>query len=161
MMIEIGVYIIAGALSLIGLGLTLLSIPGIWLIFLATVLVALINGFEIITVSTLIVIFLISLASTFFDNILNLLGIKVFGGSIWGMIGAILGGVVGLFLGNIFGLILGPMIGATIFEFTLSRKNFKESVKSGLGTFLGLLLSILLKFSVAVGIIVFVVAKLI
>jgi uncharacterized protein YqgC (DUF456 family) len=161
MVIEIVIYIIAGALSLIGLGLTLISIPGIWLIFLATVLIALLNGFEIITVTTLIVIFLISLVSTFFDNILNLLGVKVFGGSIWGMVGAILGGIVGLFVGNIFGLILGPMIGATVFEFTLSRKDFKDSIKSGLGTFLGLLISILLKFSVAVGIVIYVLQTII
>jgi len=161
MVIEIIVYIIAGALSLIGLGLTLISIPGIWLIFLSTVLVALVNGFEIITVTTLIVIFLISLASTFFDNILNLLGVKVFGGSIWGMVGAIIGGLVGLFVGGILGLILGPMIGAAVFEFTLSRKNIKDSIKSGLGTFLGLLLSILLKSVVAVGIIVYVIQRVI
>jgi uncharacterized protein YqgC (DUF456 family) len=53
------------------------------------------------------------------------------------------------------------MIGATIFELTVSRRSFKDSVKSGLGTVIGLFVSILLKSAVAVGIIVFVVGKVI
>jgi uncharacterized protein YqgC (DUF456 family) len=82
------------------------------------------------------------------------------GGSIWGMIGAILGGFIGLIIGNIVGIILGPLIGAFLFEYALARKDFNASLKAGIGTFIGMIVTVLLKTGVNIGMIVFVITKL-
>jgi uncharacterized protein YqgC (DUF456 family) len=159
-MLEISIYIIAGGISLIGLVLTVISLPGVWLIFLSTILVAIVDKFQTITPLILTSIFLISLFSTLIDNIVNLLGVKVMGGTIWGMVGAVLGGIVGLIIGNIVGLILGPLLGAFFLEFFLGRRSFEESLKAGLGTFMGVLLSVILKSAINVGIVIFVITRL-
>jgi hypothetical protein len=160
MIIEIIIYIIASALSLIGLGLTLISIPGVWLIYISTIMVAAIRGFTVITPLMLIILLFITILSTFIDNIVNALGVKVMGGSIWGMIGAILGGFIGLIIGNIVGIILGPLIGAFLFEYALAGKDFNASLKAGIGTFLGMLVTVILKTGINVTMIVFVIVKI-
>lgn len=143
-------------MALAGLLLTLLSVPGVWLIFASAILVALIGNFYYITPQILIVLFVVSVLSTFIDNIVSLLGVKVMGGSVWGIIGAILGGFIGFLIGNIFGIILGPLIGSLIFEYFIGRKNLKDSFKAGLGTFIGFVVTILLKTGVNVAIIVYI-----
>jgi hypothetical protein len=160
-MLEIGIYILVTILSLLGLFLTLLAIPGVWLIFVSVVLVASITNFQIITPNTLIILFVISLCSTFIDNLINILGVKAMGGSMWGILGAILGGIGGFFVGNLLGVVLGPLIGATIFEFLFAKKGFRRSLRAGLGTFLGFLLSVIFKTGVNIAIIAYVICRLI
>lgn len=159
-MLNILLYTILGTLALVGLILTLLDFPGIWLIYLATVILAIVTGFETISPLLLIILFFVSLLSTFIDNIVIALGAKKMGGSKWGMLGAILGGIVGLIIGNLPGLFLGPLVGATIFELVFAHKDFNQSLRAGLGSFLGVFVSIILKTVVNVAIIVFVIYRL-
>lgn len=160
-MFEVIIYIITAIFSFIGIFLTMISLPGVWLIYLSTIIIALIDKFQTITPEILLILLAISVFSTLIDNIVNAIGVKILGGSIWGIIGAILGGIVGLIISNIFGIIIGPLIGAFLFEYIFGRKGFKESIKAGLGTFLGMLLTVVLKTGINIGIIVFVVSKLI
>jgi hypothetical protein len=159
-MLEIIIYVISGGLALAGLILTVLNFPGIWFVYVSTLIVAIFTGFEEITPLLLIILFLVAILSTFIDNIVAALGVKKTGGSVWGMLGAILGGFVGLMIGNAVGFFLGPLVGATLFEYLFAHKNIKESLKAGMGTFLGLLLSIVLKTAINVSIIIFVISRL-
>ena len=161
MILQIAVYIVAAVMSLVGLILTLVSIPGVWLIYLSTVLLAVMNKFQDLTPTVLIVLFAISLISTFTDDLIRVLGVKALGGSIWGIIGAILGGVVGLIVGNVIGIILGPLIGAFLFEYLFGKKSVKESFKAGVGSFIGMLIAILLKTGVNVAMIAYVISRVI
>lgn len=159
-MLEIVIYIISGGFALAGLILTVLNFPGIWFVYGATLIVAIFTGFEAITPLLLIILFLVAILSTFIDNIVAVLGVKQTGGSVWGMLGAILGGFVGLMIGNAVGLFLGPLVGATLFEYFFAKKNIKDSLKAGMGTFLGLVLSIVFKTVINISIIVFVISRL-
>ncbi len=60
---------------------------------------------------------------------------KKFGGSKLGMIGSVIGLIVGLFFPPV-GIIIGPIIGAIGGEYIHSR-DFNQSIKSGLGSFVG------------------------
>jgi hypothetical protein len=160
MFLQIAVYTIVIILTVSGLLLTIFALPGVWLIYISTVLIAVIDNFRTFTPEVLIILFLVSLLSTFVDNIIAALGVKVMGGSVWGMLGAILGGILGIFLGNMFGVILGPLFGAFLFELLLNRKSVKESIRAGLGTFLGFLFSVLFKTVINIGLIVYVVINL-
>ena len=107
--ISIIIYILLALISLAGLVLTIISLPGIWLIYASTLVAAIMNNFKDITPLTLVVIFVLCLASTFADNIAAALGAKKFGGTGWGMGGAIIGGIVGMFVGGIWGIFLGQI----------------------------------------------------
>jgi hypothetical protein len=159
MILEIFLYTLSAIIALAGVILTILTLPGIWLVYIATVIVAFINGFETLTPTILIILFILSLLSTFVDNIVVAMGAKKFGGSTWGMIGAIVGGIVGLIVGSIVGMFLGPLIGATLFELTFSGKDINQSLKAGVGSAIGVLVSIFLKIGINIGIIVFVISK--
>ncbi len=63
-------------------------------------------------------------------------GTKWFGGTKWGIFGALAGGLVGLFFG-IVGILVGPIIGAVVFEIVWARRHPKEAAKSGVGAGVG------------------------
>lgn len=72
-------------------------------------------------------------------------GTKWFGGTKWGIFGAVVGGLVGLFFGP-FGLILGPVAGAILFELVWAKRHPKEAAKSGVGAGVGFGLSMAGRF---------------
>jgi uncharacterized protein YqgC (DUF456 family) len=158
-MINILLYILLGILALAGLVLTVINLPGIWLIFGATLVAGIMDKFQNLTPVILLVFFILCVASTFADNIAAALGAKKFGGTGWGMAGAIIGGVVGLFLGA-WGVILGPLVGAVLFEMLFAKKDMATSLKAGWGTFVGILISMVLKLGLSVVIIVFTITRI-
>jgi len=79
---------------------------------------------------------LITALSLVMDYLTTILGAKQFGATKKGMVGAIVGGIIGLFF-NLPGILLGPFIGASIFEM-LGGREFKPSMKAGVGATLGL-----------------------
>lgn len=160
-MLNIILYIFLSLLSISGVILTILTLPGIWLVYIAVFILAWMGSFTVITPLILVILFVLSVFSTIADNIVMAMGAKKLGGSNWGMLGAILGGIVGLMVGNIPGMFLGPIVGATLFELIFARKDFNSSFKAGIGSFFGLLLSIVLKIGFTIGMIVYVLSLVI
>jgi uncharacterized protein YqgC (DUF456 family) len=159
-MLEITIYIVAGIFALTGLILTIFNFPGIWFVYISTVVLAFYTDFEKISPLLLLILFFVAILSTFIDNIVAALGAKKMGGSKWGMLGAILGGIFGFIIGNFIGFVLGPLIGATLFELIFADKELNEAFKSGVGSLIGVFISIFLKVAVNIFIIVFVLSRL-
>jgi len=63
---------------------------------------------------------------------------KLAGASRAGIYGALLGGIIGLFFA-LPGLVLGPFIGALLGEWIISKRAFKQALKTGAGAALGLI----------------------
>jgi uncharacterized protein YqgC (DUF456 family) len=160
-MLNIILYILLALLATAGVVLTALTLPGIWLVYIAVFILAWMGSFTVITPLILVILFVLSVFSTIADNIVMAMGAKKLGGSNWGMLGAILGGIVGLMVGNIPGMFLGPIVGATLFELIFARKDFNSSFKAGIGSFLGILFSIVLKLGFTIGMIVYVLSLVI
>lgn len=160
-MINILIYILLGIIALAGLVLTVINLPGIWLIFGATLVAGIMDKFQNLTPLILLILFFLCLASTFADNIAAALGAKKFGGTGWGMAGAVIGGIVGMFIGGIWGIFLGPLVGAVIFEMLFAKKDMTTSLKAGWGTFIGILVSMILKLGLSVGIIIFTITRIV
>ncbi|NOY96819.1 MAG: DUF456 domain-containing protein [Chlorobi bacterium] len=78
------------------------------------------------------------------DYIIPAWGTKKFGGSKRGVWGSIAGLILGLLFFPPFGIIIGPFAGAVIGELS-SGKTYNVALRSGLGSFLGLLTGTLLK----------------
>ncbi len=99
--------------------------------------------------SNFLIIFAIITATVFvLDYIIPAWGTQRFGGSKRGVWGSIIGLVAGFFIFPPLGIIICPFIGAVIGELS-SGKDTANAMKSGFGSFIGLLLGALLKFIVS------------
>ena len=88
-------------------------------------------------------------AVTILDYLIPALGAKKWGGSKYGIIGVLVGVVMGIFIFPPFGLLIFPLIGAFTGE-VLNGANSSQAFKAAFGTFVGLLLGTMLKFSTTV-----------
>jgi uncharacterized protein YqgC (DUF456 family) len=87
---------------------------------------------------------LITALALVMDYLASIYGAKRFGATKKGMAGAIVGGIIGLFF-NLPGILLGPFLGAALFEM-IGGREFKPSMKAGLGATLGLFAGAIGKF---------------
>ncbi|MFO7880119.1 MAG: DUF456 domain-containing protein [Bacteroidota bacterium] len=102
----------------------------------------------------------IAVAITIIDNIIPIYGTKKAGGSKWGIRGAAIGLIIGLFFGPI-GIFIGPFLGALggelLYFHTQKNENIplgdsaknKRALISALGSFVGLMVGIVLKLIVS------------
>lgn len=79
------------------------------------------------------------------DTLANLFGIKRFGGSNAGGWGSTIGLLLGPFVIPVAGILIGPFLGAVIAELLVSRAGFKQAVRSGVGSLIGFLTSVIVK----------------
>ena len=84
---------------------------------------------------------------TLLDYIIPALGAKKWGGSKNGIIGAMVGVVIGIFVFPPIGFIIFPFFGALVGE-VLNGADSRQAMRAAFGTFIGLLLSTMLKFSI-------------
>lgn len=85
-------------------------------------------------------------AITILDYMIPALGAKRWGGSKYGIIGALAGVVMGFFIFPPFGFVVFPLLGAFVGE-VLNGADSNQAFKAAFGTFVGLLLGTMLKFS--------------
>lgn len=158
--INIIIYVLLGLVSLAGLVLVVINLPGIWLIYISSIILAIMDKFQHITPLILVILFILCLLSTISDNVAVALGAKKLGSTGWGMAGAIIGGIIGAITGGIAGIFLGPLLGATIFEIIFAHKDATQGIKAGLGTFIGIIFSIVFRFGLSVAIIIFTISRI-
>ena len=91
--------------------------------------------------------FIIAISVFILDLIIPLIGIKKFGGTQKGIIGAAIGLFIGILLGPI-GILLGPFVGALSGELT-NNTGLKKAVKASVGTLIGFLAGVVMKFTVS------------
>ena len=141
-------YVLAVVLVVIGLAGTVLPvIPGALLVFAGLFAAAYADGFTRVGALGLTIIGVLGALSFVADFVASLLGAKRVGASPQALFGAAIGGGVGLFFG-LPGMVLGPFVGAVGGEF-LARRRLSQAGKVGLGTWLGLVASAVLKVIIA------------
>ena len=143
--------LISGGIFLIILGIIgcfLPVLPGPPLAYIALVLLQ-IGPDSPFSSNFLIIMALVVVAVTILDYLIPVWGAKKWGGSRYGIIGAMVGVVIGLFIWPPFGFVVFPILGASIGEM-LVGSDFKKALKSGLGTFVGLVFGTILKFSITI-----------
>ena len=140
---------IAGLLAIaIGfVGLFLPAIPGSILLFGGVLAIAAADGFDKISVGTVVAVGVLSAAAFAVDYLAGVLGARRMGASKWGILGAMVGLVVGLPMG-LLGIVLGPALGAVAAEYFLDR-DLKRATKAGGGAFVGFLVGMLAKVALA------------
>lgn len=140
--------ILAAVLVLIGLAGTLLPIlPGVPLIFMGLLVAAWADNFQHVGAVTLTILGVLTALAIAADFLASALGAKKLGASPKAVVGATLGAIVGMFFG-LPGLVLGPFVGAVVGELSAKRE-LLQAGKSGLGTWLGLLLASVAKLTLS------------
>lgn len=141
-------YGLAALLVIVGLlGVVLPALPGLPLVFAGMLVAAWAGGFEEIGVVTLVVLGLLTLVSFLVDFWATAHGARRVGASRKALIGAVLGTFAGLFFAPI-GLFIGPFVGALIGELMHGRE-LRAAARVGFGTWLGIVLAIVLKLGLA------------
>ncbi|MFH1597982.1 MAG: DUF456 domain-containing protein [Patescibacteria group bacterium] len=140
------IWIAVIVLFLVGfLGIILPFLPGIPLIFLATLVYGIGTDFREITGNTVLWFLGLTIFALIVDYLSGIIGAKKFGASRMGIIGAFLGMIIGVLSLGLVGLVLGPFLGAVFFEILAGRKE-KDAIKIGFGAFVGFLAGTLFKF---------------
>lgn len=141
-------YVLAGALILVGLAGTVLpALPGLPLVFGGMLLAAWIGDFQLIPVWAVVVLGLLAAVAMAVDFVAGVLGAKRVGASTLALVGAAIGTVVGLFFG-LPGLILGPFVGAVVGE-VLHGRRIGEASRVGFGTWIGMVFGAVVKLALA------------
>lgn len=141
------------AFVFMALGLFAIIIPGLpdtFLIFLGALIYAIWTKFFEVNLNLILILAGLMVFGYFLDYLGAALGAKKFGASKLGVLGAILGGFLGLILLSLPGLAIGAIFGTVVFELIFAQKDFQAALKSGVGTFLGLLFGILAKIIIIV-----------
>jgi uncharacterized protein YqgC (DUF456 family) len=144
------------ALAVVGIFILLLGVigcfvpvlPGPPLAYISLVLLQL--GPEIpFSLNFMLITGAIVVAVTLLDYIVPALGTKKWGGSRFGMLGALIGIVLGLFVFPPFGFLIFPLLGAMAGEI-LNGADTNKALKSAFGTLIGLVFGTVMKLSVTV-----------
>ncbi len=142
-------WIVAVLLVLIGfVGLFLPILPGIVFIFAGLLLAAWIDGFALVSETTMVVIGIFALMAWAIDFFASYFTAKKAKASKLALIGTLIGALLGI-LGGVVGLIVGPIIGAAVGEF-ISRRNSGDATRVGLAAGLGFVLALVTKLVIAI-----------
>lgn len=129
---------VAILLIVAGLAGTILpALPGAPLVFVGLLIAAWIDKFQKVGWFTLTLIFLLMILTFVIEIAAAGMGAKRVGASKMAIFGAAVGTIVGIFF-SLPGLLLGPFVGAVIGEY-LSRRNWEQAGKVGIGTWVGLI----------------------
>lgn len=133
---------------LIGLiGIVLPVIPGTIIIFVAALIYALVEGFQIVGWPTLVVLGLLTIVATTADLWATSVGAKVGGASGWSVLVGLIGGLVGFVVFSLPGAILGAILGVLLTEL-IRVGDLKQAFKAGGGWALGWVLATVVQLGI-------------
>jgi len=131
--------------------------PGLF-VFAGYALYAYHTDFTLFNSLVLIVVGFFSILSLFIDNVIALIGAKVFKASTLSIIGMFIGMISGFLLGGPIGLIIGILIGAFLGEFVYSTL-ISRSIIVAMGTLAGYFVGVFTKIMIIGGLILYFVLR--
>ena len=153
-----GIYGILLLVCLAGIFITLMGLPGLWVMVLAALLYAWYTSFQFIGLWTLLILIAIAAIAELIEFLAGSAGAKKAGGSRRAAWGALIGGLVGALvltipvpiIGTTIGLCIGVFAGALIGEMTV-RDDAAHSIRVGIAATKARIYAIIIKllFSVA------------
>ncbi|MCS6989363.1 MAG: DUF456 family protein [Chloroherpetonaceae bacterium] len=132
---------------LVGLmGTILPMLPGTPMVFLGLLLGAWADDFQKVGAITLAALGFLTALTFAIDFVATKIGVEKTGASSLAAVGALVGAIVGIFFGFV-GALFFPFLGAALGEY-LAKKDLIQAGRAGLGTWLGMVISIAAKMGV-------------
>jgi len=165
-------YVAATIVTLVAIGsfgLTLLTLPGIWVMIVTATLIDWL-WVDLYSRWTLLIALALGILAEIAEVLASTAGSAKAGGSkhgaIWSIVGAIVGAIVGTILlpVPVVGSIVGGVLGAGLFavggEMAFDKKHWKDAARVGQGAAVGRLLSTVIKagFSAAIALLLIIAA---
>lgn len=158
---DVGLLVLFGLVSMVGLLLIPLGLGGTVVILVATILFDLVYGFDVIGLPLLGVFAGLVALGEVLEAILGSVVAVRYGAGRWGVFASFAGGILGAALGSgvvpvigtLIGSFVGAFAGAVGAEWAVRRDRpdgFQEGLRAGVGTFVGKVGAVALK--VAIGI---------
>ncbi len=138
---------------LVGLAGAVLPLPGPGLSFGGLLLIHF-SRFADFGQTALITFGVLTVAMVFLDYYIPILGVKRFGGTRYGSIGAIVGGLAGLFFIPGVGIFIGTFLGALAGEL-IGKATFQAALRAAFGSFLGFLSGVFVQILLCLAMIVY------
>jgi len=154
--VEIAALVILTVFSLVGFAAIFFTTFGTLIILIGAVIYAGMTGFSVLGLEALLVLFTLYLVGEVMEYVFVIAGAKKLGASNAAAAGAIIGGILGAVLGAAFlgiGLLLGTFLGIFLGAFLVElilEKDLVKSLKSGAGSLLGRVGSIIVKVGIAI-----------
>lgn len=153
---------------LIGIVAIPFNIAGTFIIVADAFIYGLLTRFSKITLTFVIILLAMAIGMEILEAFFGALLARRYGGSKWGMMGAMIGGTAGAIIGTplmpvvgtLGGAFLGSFLGAMTFEF-VKGKDHQHAIRVGFGAFLGVISGKITKVFVAVIMVVMIGIRLI
>ncbi len=129
--------ILFSTLVVIGVIMSLVNLPGSFLIVGVMIVQNMSVGETIFPYWIVALLLLLAILGTFVDNIFMLWGANKYGASKWGMIGVVVGFIIGLISANPVIIIVGPFALAYLLETTIANKDHKSAINAVKGSVIG------------------------
>ena len=138
---------------------TMVSLPGNWILLLATIGYAYLTEFKALTLPTVLMLSGAILVGELIEFVAALMGAKKQRASRWTMAGTIFGGLIGAMLGTMVLPLIGSIIGAAAGVFAVAygieryvSGNDEQATKVAKGALIGQLIGMLSKLCIAIGV---------
>jgi len=153
---------------LLCLGLTILSVPGNWLILVLALAAGAVEGFQQINLFIILVLLALALLGELLEFLIGYAGARAKGASRWASLAAIVFAIAGALLlagwipvvGALLGAFAGAFLGAFLVEL-LSKGKAELAYKAGLAAMFGRLGAILSKLAAGAAMIALVIYRLV
>jgi len=134
----------------LGLMLIIPVLPGQFIIWLAALVYGVMGGWESMGGGVFALLTVGMIAAAAIDFVAGWVGAQRGGASRKAIIIGLGVGLVGLIVFNAFGALVGVMLGLVGYEYSVDR-DLRRAMKAGGGYLLGLLVSLIVRFLIAVG----------
>ncbi|PYO93303.1 MAG: hypothetical protein DMD62_10315 [Gemmatimonadetes bacterium] len=131
------------ALSLVGLAMIPLGLPGLWVMVTGVLAYGWLTGFRSVGIAIIAIVLGLAFLGEIIENWIGFRYAKRYGGSTrsgWGaLIGGLIGATIGVpvaVIGSVLGAFIGAFIGAALFEYSYSRHP-GVATRAGWGAVLG------------------------
>lgn len=147
-------------ISIPGLMLIPIGIPGTFIVVAASGLTGIMTGWNVVSLSLFLIFLGLAIFGEVGDYLFSVASGKKYGASKYSLIGSFIGAIVGTILGlplpvigNLVGAFLGAFVGAFITEFILGS-DLLQATRSGVGVLFGKIFGSIVKVAIGMGMIV-------
>lgn len=123
-------------------------VPGPALVWFGAVIYALATNFRELGLFPVIILTILMIIGSTTNIWMSALGVKVTGGSLWGILGGLVGTVIGILVFFPIGALIGAVAGTLIAELAATG-DWRKALKIGGGTASGFILGVVAEFLIA------------